>query len=184
MKYVSVDVETTGLDYRANQTLEIAAIVDDLEHPEIPLENLPRFHCLIPHEEYFWHRQALKMHMENGLIDELLKMPTTADLSWVKIQFYSFLVGANVNMDRRITGAGKNFGSFDNFFLKQLDIDCFGHRCIDPVNYFITDPTDAKLPDLETCVMRAGLSFKTSHRAMGDAEIVIQLIRAGLKKLK
>lgn len=180
MKYVSVDVETTGLDYRVNQILEIAAIVDDLCEPNIPVENLPRFHVLIPWDNYYWSVQAMEMHLSNGLIQELIGKPSSDPKTWLPLQFNSFLVSAGIK--GRTTGAGKNFGSFDNFFLKQVGVDCFGHRCIDPVNFYI-HPTDLKLPDLATCVQRAGVPFQTQHRAMGDAEIVIQLIRAGLKKL-
>jgi hypothetical protein len=43
MKYVSIDIETGGLDARYS-LLEFAAVVEDTAD-QLPLEELPTFHC-------------------------------------------------------------------------------------------------------------------------------------------
>ena len=44
MKYVSFDSETTDLKPESGLLLEFAAVVEDTEHPEIPVEKLPGSH--------------------------------------------------------------------------------------------------------------------------------------------
>ena len=51
MRYVSIDLETTGLDAINNDIIEFGAVLDDLADMK-PLEELPRFHAYICKEEY------------------------------------------------------------------------------------------------------------------------------------
>ena len=44
-------------------------------------------------------------------------------------------------------------------------------------------PTDDKLPNSKTCYERAGIGGKVAHTALEDALAVVQLIRAGVKRL-
>ena len=41
MKYVSIDLECTGLDEESCQIIEIGAVIDDSLYPEIPIKSLP-----------------------------------------------------------------------------------------------------------------------------------------------
>lgn len=50
MKYVSIDIETTGLDKDRNQILEIGAIIEDSNNP-LPFDEIPKFKCIIGWEE-------------------------------------------------------------------------------------------------------------------------------------
>ena len=51
MKYVSIDIETTGLDPNVNDIVELGAVIDDLSKHE-PLESLPTFHCYVVKDTY------------------------------------------------------------------------------------------------------------------------------------
>ena len=46
MKYVSIDIETTGLDPENDQVLSIGAVIEDTENPEF-WEDIPKFHGVI-----------------------------------------------------------------------------------------------------------------------------------------
>ena len=46
MKYVSIDIETTGLDPENDQVLSIGAVIEDTETPEF-WEDVPKFHGVI-----------------------------------------------------------------------------------------------------------------------------------------
>ena len=54
MKYVSIDIETTGLNPKTDNVLEVAAIIDDTERPEVPIGELPTLHLLTPEDNVTW----------------------------------------------------------------------------------------------------------------------------------
>lgn len=63
MKYLSIDIETTGLDSENNQILSVGVIVEDTEK-KLPFEELPKFHCAIVHKEIRGSLFALNMNKE------------------------------------------------------------------------------------------------------------------------
>lgn len=50
MRYLSIDIETTGLDRENHKVLSIGAIVEDTEK-KLPFEEIPKFHAAILHHE-------------------------------------------------------------------------------------------------------------------------------------
>lgn len=50
MKYLSIDIETTGLDKENHKVLSIGAIFEDSEK-NLPFEEVPKFHAAILHRE-------------------------------------------------------------------------------------------------------------------------------------
>lgn len=46
MKYISIDIETTGLDSELDQVLSIGAIIEDTEN-QLPFNEIPKFHGVI-----------------------------------------------------------------------------------------------------------------------------------------
>ena len=56
---------------------------------------------------------------------------------------------------------------------------------MDPTTLF-TKPTDKKPPNLDECAKRAGIEFKMNgyHSAVSDALMVVELLRAGWKRLE
>ena len=51
MKYVSIDIETTGINPLVNDIIEFAAVIDDT-NAKVPIENLPKFHRYIKKDEH------------------------------------------------------------------------------------------------------------------------------------
>jgi len=63
MRYISIDIETTGLDPEFNQILSIGAVIEDTHLP-IPFEDLPKFHAVIKRENVYGSIFALNMNRD------------------------------------------------------------------------------------------------------------------------
>lgn len=185
MQYCSIDIETTGLNPRTCDVIEVGAVIDDLKDPK-PLEDLPTFHCyVLPFDDdiYTGEPYALSMH------GEIFKRIAT------KVPKYDYLKPEEVgpamlawfqgnNIEGRITPAGKNFASFDKQFLERLpnfvENISFNHRTIDPAMLYWRPEEDVKLPDQNTCLERAKISEEVSHTALEDALQVVKLLRVNV----
>ena len=114
MKYVSIDIETTGLDLEKCEILSIGAVIEDTNNP-LPLDQLPKFHVAIKRENITGSMFAINMNKE--LIETIVYYQTTQDQDEkndlvqmtgmkflnedeVSIEFYYFLY-ANGLMDIR-----------------------------------------------------------------------------------
>lgn len=64
MKYVSIDLETTGLETEKHQVLSIGAVIEDTTKPKIKVEDLPTFHGVIIHNEIIGSPFALNMNRD------------------------------------------------------------------------------------------------------------------------
>jgi oligoribonuclease len=51
MKYISIDIETTGIDPVKNQLIQFAAIIEDTVIQR-PIEELPKLMCYVAHTNY------------------------------------------------------------------------------------------------------------------------------------
>jgi len=191
MKYISLDVETTGLNPYRDQVLEIGMVLDDLTNP-VPLDELPRFHCYVkPHRI---HGNIVALSMNARILDILVKFEKrqipTEELKehpvlapkkvedfiekWLKRN--GFQPGESLNI------AGKNPAGFDIPFLEGLLSDkstvVFRHRVIDPSTHF-WEPGDVAMPNLNLCLKRAFPYEETlvTHRAVDDAMAIVRLVR-------
>lgn len=63
MKYISIDIETTGLDANFNQILSIGAVIEDTLNP-LPFEELPKFHAVIKRESVYGSIFALNLNKD------------------------------------------------------------------------------------------------------------------------
>lgn len=61
MKYISIDIETSGLDPANNQILSIAAIFEDTEK-KLPWEEIPKFHIGILRRQITGSPRAINMN--------------------------------------------------------------------------------------------------------------------------
>jgi oligoribonuclease len=185
MPYLSIDIETTGLDPDWCQILEIGAVWDNWT---LPMEDLPTYRRLVVHDEY--RGQPFALAMNAALLRELAGEPKPWFLheDEVAIDFATWLKTAcGWDGETALTPAGKNFSSFDRNFLKRLPrfekVVRLHHRSPDPANFFWRPLEDDKLPDTKTCYERAGMDGKVAHTAVEDALGVVRLIRMGAKRL-
>lgn len=74
MKYISLDIETTGNNPDEDQVLSIAAVLEDTAQ-NIPLDKLPYIHIVINHERIKGTPGALAMNMD--LIEFLEKFQSS-----------------------------------------------------------------------------------------------------------
>ena len=63
MKYLSIDIETTGLDRENHKILSIGAILEDTEK-KLPFTEIPKFHAAILHREINGSPFALNMNRD------------------------------------------------------------------------------------------------------------------------
>jgi len=181
--YVSIDIETTGLDPETCQILEIGAIIDDWTSP---VEKLPRFHCYVTHKQIKGEAYALSMHFDIlRAIAERRTGRTFLKPYEVGKAFAAWLTENHID-PKKVFAAGKNFASFDLAFLRNLGAyDCpfkeavnFHHRFLDPGNLLFDPALDHDgPPDSKTCMQRCGLPGDVKHTALEDAEAVVKMIR-------
>ena len=63
MRYISLDIETTGLDPEICQILSIGAVIEDTLN-QLPFEELPKFHAVIKRENVSGSIFALNMNRD------------------------------------------------------------------------------------------------------------------------
>jgi hypothetical protein len=150
MIYVSIDIETSGLDSEKHKVLSIGAIIEDTEK-KLPYEECPKFNAIVLQNEITGSPRALTMNKEIiAMIGEYLEgtnetrhlMNTHSDYSFyekddVVKKFYEFLwvngygdavpnqllVTSKIDSNSKpitLNVAGKNFGTFDKLFLQEL----------------------------------------------------------------
>jgi len=185
MRYISLDIETTGLDPLTCDILEVGAVIEDTNISLSAFE-VPCFHKYLWKNNYCGEPYALAMNTHifqsilelkrAGLIHDLI----TPDNLWE--YFRNWLISNQIDLAEPITIAGKNVVGFDIPFLNRLpgwkDKFKFHRRVIDPAVLYFDPHNDKVLPDLKECKRRAGLPDAVSHTAFADAWDVIQLVRA------
>lgn len=182
MRYLSIDTETTGLNPETCQILSIAAVLEDTEKIDIPVEDLPHFHYIFRHD--FIQGEPYALNMNKDLI-EIIKdgfHPSLTFKAHFALQFRNFCTDNNID-PKKIKVAGKNFSSFDkNFIDKILNYKEHGikfhHRVLDVGSVFVDFKNDEWLPDLTECMKRAGVKGAVTHDALEDARDVVRTLRA------
>ena len=200
MKYVSIDIETTGLDPETCQILQIGAVIEDTLNP-VPLEELPKFQCIVEHNTYVGGPFALSLNswilkilggLENLTKDERLayrKHHNILPVGLVAHSFQMWLASNGIPAEAtgcvKINAAGKNFASFDKVFLQKLPNWSSNvqirQRILDPAILLMNWKTDESLPNLQVCMDRCELAGEVTHDALQDAIDVVRVIRSVTK---
>jgi len=196
MKYIAIDIETLGLNPETDSIIQLGAVIDDTSN-QIPLNELPKFEMYIDEGQVRGNFDAIQLHLKTGLLNKWqsscrysLTSAITQFLRFVSENFGSEYMGV-FGLNKRITLAGKNIGSFDvpflsrepkfqNFLRKSVS-----HRFLDPTENFIIYDKDEVKPSLKECRIRAGLrNTETAHTAVQDCLDVIELVRVVANKQK
>jgi len=205
MKFLSIDLETTGLDSARDQILEFGAVFVDTT--KIP-NDWPQLTMIINHR--IISGGAVALHMNSRIIEQLAGYAKRKDVDQHMVspdqllyKITSFL-SESMSEDEiqdvviNITVAGKNPSGFDIPFLKNhfnkhnfsgtelytsvndnpesQNVLNFRRRVIDPAVLYVDWDKDEILPDLEECKRRAGMTEHVAHTALEDAMDVAMLI--------
>jgi DNA polymerase III epsilon subunit-like protein len=185
VQYVSIDLETTGLNPDKCQILEMAAVLADTTDQTL-VEQLPTFHCyVLQMNDIRGEPGGLAMHAEI-LRRIAVREPGFLYVSWAGLAnaFRAFLMTHGV--EEPVYAAGKNFGAFDLQFLRRVGgfEGMFRHRYLDPAPYFFDFQRDEAIPDLQTCLVRADLPGEVSHTALEDARDVVRVLQVAYARRK
>lgn len=63
MKYISIDIETTGLDSEKNKVISVAAIIEDTE-TKLPFDQCPKFNVAVLQNELIGSARAITINKE------------------------------------------------------------------------------------------------------------------------
>jgi hypothetical protein len=63
MKYISIDIETSGLDHEKHKVLSIGAIIEDTES-KLPFEECPKFNAIVLQNEIVGSPRAIEMNSQ------------------------------------------------------------------------------------------------------------------------
>ena len=127
MRYISVDIECTGLDPLTCDIIEFGAVLEDSDK-SVPVLDLPTFHCYLVKDSYVGEPYALSMHptifrrIAERHLEENRSKYSYLNASSLGNAFKKFLANNGYTIERDkalITAAGKNFSSFDLQFLKH-----------------------------------------------------------------
>ena len=127
-------------------------------------------------------KKNLEYCPDNNIHFMIIDFLPTALASFLLKNDFSFLK----NKGEEITAlyiniAGKNVSSFDIPFLNAKIKDWEGlrflNRSIDPAILYFDLENDVSLPDMKTCMQRAGIDGEVAHTAMEDALVVVKLLR-------
>lgn len=200
MRYVSIDIETTGLDPNENQMIEFGAIIENSHFP-LSYDESPKYRRIILAKDkvYNFSSYAAKINanlialisdIENGRagvsFNNNKNITETAFYADELIPDFKIWLMTNGFIENskgtvQIVAAGKNFSGFDKQFIKSLSPESYGlkinYKAIDPATSFIDWENDLEPPSSDECLKRAGIIAETKHEALGDAWNVIQLLR-------
>lgn len=193
-RYVSIDIETLGLDPDHCDIIEFGAVIDDLK---TPVADLHRLHCyVLPPPRGNWGQAfyqgepfAMAMHADKlkriAVREEGYEYVQPYDLAdrfmaWLGSHGYDVL-GEEKCEHVKIDVAGKNFSGFDLNFLNKWERWRWRikthHRVIDPGSMYFNPRSDPRPPSLEQCLDRAGIHKSVAHSAVDDAIDVIRVLR-------
>lgn len=195
MKFVSIDIETTGLDPERHQILEFGAVIADTVADE-PEGGWPTFRRVLSWGTIEGQPKALAMNAK--LLEEIAEdgddVISYAELEtefgwWLNknggyaASSYGAINAQLTKINSRLVVAGKNFDSFDRRFIERVFDDGiveFSRRSLDPAILFLKHDDEVP-PGLSECMKRAGMEGTVPHTAVEDALIVVNLIRRGMR---
>lgn len=210
MKYISLDIKTTGLDKETGQILQIACIAEDTDK-DTPLEELPYLDVIIKADYIMGEPYGVNMNSNLIKIISEGKDSRLIDLKDFPTYFNDFLIKAGFeyhdcthsrfidsdwmldirtklnDMPIKIPIAGKNVASFDipwvdHHISEFKNYFKFHHRTLDVGSLLVDFKQDSWIPTLDECKKRLGIEGAVTHDALEDARDVIKVIRKYIEK--
>lgn len=201
MKYISIDLETTGLLHEEHQIIEFGAIIEDSNDPKSYEESKKYRRIVLARDgKYVFSSYAAMINAE--LIKTIARIEKTGNMDFPSSDknltntalyldelipdFRQWLYVNGFKENERgvleVVAAGKNFASFDKQFIQAIpEFESYGirfhHRSIDPTTAYIDWKNDMVPPSTDQTKLRAGLKNETKHEALADAWDIIQMIR-------
>jgi oligoribonuclease (3'-5' exoribonuclease) len=172
--YVSIDIETTGLDPETCQVLEIGAVLND---PDKTLLECPTFRACVKHEVIKGTPRALQMNVR--LIEEI----ANGGGEWASNacgRFQKWLLQHLTPGDKSLHALGKNVGTFDLVFLNKIDTWpkwLFHYRSCDVGSMFATPHGMLSQSALEGELAENLKIPGNPHEALYDARVSLALAR-------
>lgn len=194
MKYLVIDIETTGTDSEANQILEIGIVYENTNRI-LPTDEIPKFKCIVKHDIYCGSAYAINMNMRIFKIlaeyesirdqdkkEEFRKLHNILTVDQLRAAILQWIHKADKTLfEKTINVAGKNYAVFDKLFLDKVpgwqDIR-FDRRFLDPAILFLDWFEDENLPNLQQCMNLAGIKSEVTHNALEDAIDTLLCFRA------
>ncbi len=188
MKFVIVDLETTGIDTELDQILQVSMIAVDTHKPPSTWTMLDTY---VQHERYSGNVYALALNAKiikklneytNGNFNDSHMVTHIDNLA---LTIFTFLLQNDWKKDKNndkvdVVFSGKSIGSFDIPFLKNVpgfnELIKVHKRHLDPTILYTDFINDVLPPALEECKKRAGLPELVSHDAIEDCWDVAKLI--------
>lgn len=172
MKYFSLDMETTTVDYdERNHTniIGVSIVFEDTQTPK-PLVELPHFTCLINQGVFKGGAYALSMNaaflkMIAESSRKTPKYPVYTPLEW-QARFALFV--KQYSGGKKLSVAGKNVAGFDFSFLPTPLKNLFASRAIDVGQAFMSWSED-EIPNMQKCMDLAGVQSQVTHDMYLDA---------------
>lgn len=184
MKYVSVDLETTGLDPTSCQVLMVAMIVENTARPGVAVEDLPTFACYVRHP--FYRGESIALAMNGKILEKLGSRDVFVSHKDLRtpveiVDGDCWQRSAERFLDEHfpavpVIAAGKNVAGFDLRFFDAALRSRFHHRTIDPGSLFV-NWEEAAPPSLVSLKRRFEIDTPSAHDAVGDARDVIRVLR-------
>lgn len=170
MKFLSIDVETTGLAIPESQILQVAAVGYEDGKPELTFQVV-----VSPHQRISGEAFALQLNQK--LLQQIAKGDCSPQSK--AIAEFSMFVSQFRGGDKKVTVAGKNAAGFDIPMLRAngFDVSQFNHRVIDPGSLWL--PDFGYVPTLSEINARLGRPA-VSHDALDDARDVVAAVTAKL----
>ena len=196
MRYVALDIETTGLDPDYCQILQVAAVVDDWpanrtshDGGELPIGRLPTFEAILRHE--VMHGEPIALTMNAELIETIGRCPvnehTSVPISYRNRSVPVFFVRAQLFEALRhflsahlgkppYVAAGRNVAGFDLQFFPEDARRLFHYRLLDVSSMAMgARPALWQADRLPSCDKI--IDHPAAHDALFDAWDVIRTVR-------
>jgi DNA polymerase III epsilon subunit-like protein len=176
-KYISIDIETTGLNVQSDQILEVAAVLWEPDGNDVM--KFPYYQRYVKWDVLRGSPRALTM---NAKIIEMMANLGNSHLGdgWVRIgnlgpSFKNWLLNHGIQDSRGLHVIGKNVSGFDLRFLEKVpNFPEFSHRCLDVGALYAGTQGVPSTDELLARYPLPGIPGK-GHEALYDARVALAL---------